>query len=160
MTQIRRATDPYDWNSLLRLLQTSFAYMEGRVDPPPSMYQLTPETLAQQSHTREIWVAEDNGMPVACVFLTPDSDVLYLSRLAVAQSHRGQGLARALIGLAEKRAVELGLPMIEARTRVELVENHMAFATMGFSQVGETAHEGFEHPTSLTLRKSIVRQRV
>ncbi|MCI5085719.1 MAG: N-acetyltransferase, partial [Rhodovulum sp.] len=42
-----RAKDPYDWSALLRLIRTSFAYMDGRIDPPSSMHQLTVDTLRQ-----------------------------------------------------------------------------------------------------------------
>jgi len=37
---------------------------------------------------------------------------LYLGKLAVAESHRGQGLARQLVDLAASRARALGLPAL------------------------------------------------
>ncbi|MEI2652271.1 MAG: GNAT family N-acetyltransferase [Microthrixaceae bacterium] len=76
------------------------------------------------------------GAPVACVFLTPKPGALYVGKLAVADSHRGQGLARRLIDRAEARAREMGLPALELQTRVELVENQAAFLAMGFREVG------------------------
>lgn len=150
-----RATDPYDWPALLRLIRSSFAYMEGRIDPPSSMHRLSAESIARHAGEGEVWVIEDAGGPVACAFFTPRADALYLGKLAVAQGARGQGLARRLIDCAEQRARALGLPALELQTRVELVENHVTFAAMGFTQIGETAHPGFDHPTSLTLRKPV-----
>jgi ribosomal protein S18 acetylase RimI-like enzyme len=73
----------------------------------------------------------------------------------VAASHRGQGLARRLIDQAEARARALQLPALELQTRVELVENQAAFRAMGFEEVGRTAHEGYDHPTSITFRRAV-----
>ena len=150
-----RAKDPYDWSALLRLIRTSFAYMDGRIDPPSSMHQLTVETVQRTATDCEIWVIEDQGTPVACVFLTPKDNILYLGKLAVASTHRGRGYARALIAKAEERAADLGLTEVELHTRVELFENHTTFAAMGFLQCDEFTHDGFDHPTSIVFRKKI-----
>jgi ribosomal protein S18 acetylase RimI-like enzyme len=146
------ATDPALWPPILALLQAAFAYMEGRIDPPSSLRDLTPEALTRQSEVGEIWVI---GAPVACVFLTPQPGALYVGKLAVAASHRGQGLARRLIDLAEARARVLRLPVLELQTRVELVENQAAFRAMGFEEVGRTAHPGYDRPTSITYRRPV-----
>lgn len=154
MTPIR-ATAPYDWQALMRLIQTNFAYMEGRIDPPSSMHRLTASEIARRSETGEIWVIEEERHPVACVFLTPRQGALYIGKLTVATSHRGRGLARLLVETAQARAQALGLRLLELQSRIELVENHAAFASMGFELAGETAHPGFDRPTSLTFRKQL-----
>lgn len=140
---------------VLALIRTTFAYMEGRIDPPSSMHRLTLEKISEQAATAEAWVIEDDGRAVACVFLRPKDRALYLGKLAVAMSHRGQGLARLLVGLAEARARELGLDSVELQSRVELTDNHSAFAALGFRVAGETAHPGFAEPTSLTFVKPV-----
>jgi predicted N-acetyltransferase YhbS len=144
------ATDPALWPAILGLLQAAFAYMEGRISPPSSLASLTRESLPA---TAEIWVI--GTPPVACVFLTPEPEALYIGKLAVAASHRGQGLARALIDLAETRARALGHPALRLQTRVELVENHAAFRALGFVEVARTAHPGFDRPTSITFRREV-----
>jgi GNAT superfamily N-acetyltransferase len=146
------ATDPALWPPILALLHEAFAYMEGRIDPPSSLRRLTPEALTRQAVAGEIWII---GAPVACVFLTPQPGALYLGKLAVAASHRGQGLSRRLIDLAEDRARALRLPALELETRVELVENQTAFQKMGFVEVGRTAHDGYDRPTSITYRRAV-----
>lgn len=146
------ATDPALWPAILSLLHETFAYMEGRIDPPSSLRDLTEEALTRQTQAGEIWVI---GAPVACVFLTPKPQALYIGKLAVAASHRGQGLARRLIDLAEERAGVLRLPALELRTRVELVENQTAFRAMGFVETGRTAHHGYDRPTSITYRRPV-----
>lgn len=145
-----RARDPFDWSAVLRLIQTEFADMQGRIDPPSSMLALTEASLAAMP---EVWVA--GTPPVACMVLTPKTDVLYLGKLAVARAHRGQGLARQMVAVAEARARDLGLPWLELQTRIELVENHTAFAALGFVETAKTAHKGYDRPTTITFRKAI-----
>lgn len=134
---------------VLSLLRRSFAYMEGRIDPPSSTHGLTQDDIRLQAQDAEIWVVEDDKRVIACVFLSPQDSYLYLSRLSVAKSHRGRGLARRLVDLAQERARSLGLSSIELKSRVELTENHSAFTALGFQMVGEVAHPGFDEPTSL-----------
>jgi len=146
-------TDPSVWPAVLRLLHEAFAYMEGRIDPPSSLRDLTLEALTRQAKVGEIWVI---GAPVACVFLTPKPGALYVGKLAVAEGQRGQGLARQLLDLAEHRARVTGLPVLELQVRVELVENQAAFRAMGFVEVGRTAHPGYDRPTSINYRRAVV----
>jgi GNAT superfamily N-acetyltransferase len=144
----RRAT-PADLPATLALIQSAFAFMEGRIDPPSSMYRLTVEDLAQS----EVWVI--GAPPLSCIVLTPKTDALYLGKLAVAPPERGKGRARALIDHAATRARELALSALELQTRIELTENQRLFETMGFSELARTAHEGYDRPTSITYRRPL-----
>jgi predicted GNAT superfamily acetyltransferase len=89
--------------------------------------------------------------------LTPTDESLYLGKLAVRNSERGSGLARVLINHAEHCAQQLGLPILELQTRIELTENQRTFASMGFVEHERTAHGGFSRPTSITFRKPVPR---
>jgi N-acetylglutamate synthase-like GNAT family acetyltransferase len=151
----RRLTGDEDMAPILKLIRECFAYMDGRIDPPSSMHALTETGVAEQARTGEAWVLEEPGVPVACVFLTPKSDRLYIGKLAVADAFRGQGLGRQLIDHAANRAKALGLATLELQTRVELVENQTAFEAMGFVRTGETAHPGYDRPTSITYSRPI-----
>jgi ribosomal protein S18 acetylase RimI-like enzyme len=146
------ATDPALWSPILALLREAFAGMEGRIDPPSSLRDLTPEALSRQAEVGEIWIF---GAVVACIFLTPKPGALYLGKLAVAATHRGQGLGRQLIDHAETRARAMQLPLLELQTRVELAENHATFRALGFSEAGRTAHPGYDRPTSITYRRVV-----
>lgn len=148
-----RAENPQDWAALLALIRAAFAGMDGRIDPPSSMHMLTEDAIAEQAVTGEVWVV--GAPPVACVFLTPRPGRLYIGKLAVADGYRGRGLARHLIGVAEARAQSMGLPVLELQTRVELIENHAAFAAMGFTKTAETAHPGFARTTALTFQRAV-----
>ncbi|MES0828080.1 GNAT family N-acetyltransferase [Ruegeria sp. SCP11] len=138
---------------VLRLIRDSFAYMEGRIDPPSSMHRLTDESLRQQAQDEEVWII--GNPPTAVMFLTAKPGRLYLSKLAVDQSRRGQGLARSLVDWAETRARATGHTVLELQTRIELVENHTVFARLGFVKTGETAHPGYNRTTSITMQKRL-----
>ncbi|MDE9451446.1 GNAT family N-acetyltransferase [Aliiroseovarius sp. Z3] len=151
----RRVSPDEDMAPILALLHRAFAGMDGRIDPPSSLHRLTPEGIADQVRTGEVWVIDG----AACVFLTPQPDAtppsLYVGKLAVDPSAQGRGLARALMTLAEQRAADLGLSRLVLQTRIELVENHAIFEKLGFVKTAETAHEGFERPTSYRFEKSL-----
>ncbi len=147
----QRAQAPYDWDRLHVLITRAFAGMEGRIDPPSSLHHLTTRDIAAQSRTGEIWVI---GAPaVACVFLTPRPDALYLSKLAVDPAVHRMGYARRLIAVAEARAQAFSLPALELSTRIELVENHAIFRALGFVQTATSAHDGYDRPTALIFTK-------
>lgn len=153
LTPRRLAPGDAGLTEVLTLIQSTFAFMDGRIDPPSSMHRLTLDSVSAHAGTGEVWVIGD---PVqACVFLTPKADSLYLGKLAVTPDARRRGLARHLIALAGSRAAELRLPCVELQTRVELVENHATFEAMGFRETDRTAHAGYDRPTSITYRLSV-----
>ncbi|QCO57553.1 GNAT family N-acetyltransferase (plasmid) [Pseudorhodobacter turbinis] len=142
---------PYDWDALYALIQRAFASMEGRIDPPSSLYRMTAKDLA--THPGEVWVI---GRPArACMVLTPTAGSLYLGRLSVDKPWLRKGYARILITHAESRARALGLPVLKLQSRIELVENHAVFFALGFKQSGASTHKGFSAPTSLIFTKEV-----
>jgi len=155
MTPHRVDPDYPNWDAVLRLVLDAFDFMDGRIDPPSSAHRLTTADMAAQAGTGAVWVIEDAGRPVACLFAKPKTDALYLGKLAVAAGHRGQGLARLLVAAAAEEARSRGLTWLELETRIELTENHAAFARMCFVKTGETAHPGYDRPTSITMRRQL-----
>lgn len=147
-----------DVGELLALLRRAFAYMEDRIDPPSSVEQLTVASLTAKAEDEDmIWAVETGRGLVGCMFALDLGDVLYLSKIAVDVPYQGQGICQRMMDCAEDLANQRGIPALGLQTRVELIENHAAFARMGFVQVGETAHPGFTQPTSITMRKPLRR---
>lgn len=146
---------PYEWASLLRLIQGAFSYMDGVIDPPSSMHRLTEADIAAQAVVGEVWAIA--APPVACMFLTVKGGWLYLGKLAVRSDHRGKGLARSLVDTAMERAKALGLQGVELQTRLELTANHATFRALGFAEVGRSAHPGYDRPTTLTFRRPVLK---
>lgn len=148
-------TDFNDWVALLTLLRAAFAGMEGRVDPPSSLSRLDVAGLHAKAQAEDLFVIRTAGDLVACGFGVPVADAYYLSKLAAAPQHQGQGHARRLIETAAARARGLGLSRLTLQTRVELVENHALFLALGFRQTGATAHQGHDRPTSLSFSRDL-----
>ena len=147
----RRMAPAEDMAPVHALLTAAFAYMEGVIDPPSSLTRMTPADLARDAAEAELWVVDPG--PAACMILTPKRDSLYLGKLAVAESHRGRGLARVMIEHAMARARALGLPAVTLQTRVELAQNQATFLRLGFIETGRSAHPGYDRPTSITYRR-------
>ena len=145
------ASDTAALAQVLRLIQTSFAYMTGRIDPPSSMHQLTVSALAQMAKDSSVLALGD---PVAaCLVAKPLPRALYLGKIAIASDLRGRGVLRALLGRSEELARALSLSRLELQVRIELVENQNIFGKCGFVETARNAHPGYDRATEITMQK-------
>ena len=153
---VRRASvDFADWEAVRTLVLDAFASMEGRIDPPSSALRLTPQSMAADAANGALLLAESGSTLVGCAFVRPKQDALYIGKLAVRPNLHGSGIGKALVEAARAEAWALGLQALELQTRIELIENHAAFARMGFIKTAETAHRGYQRPTSITMRSPV-----
>jgi GNAT superfamily N-acetyltransferase len=129
--------------------------MDSRINPPSSALRLTAQSMKADADKSALLIAERAGDLVGCVFAQVKGDALYIGKLAVRPGLQGAGIGRKLVDAAREEARRRGLGMLELQTRVELTENHATFARMGFVKTGETAHEGFDRPTSITMRAPV-----
>ena len=144
------------WDELHALLMRSFASMEGRIDPPSSLLAMDAAALAAKAREETLFLATDGDALIGCAFLRIEGDRLYVGKVAVDSAWRGRGIARRMFALAEEFASREGLSHLELQTRVELTENHDTFGRLGFIKTAETAHAGYDRPTSITMRKPVV----
>lgn len=152
MPQISQAGTDADWEAIHALLTRAFAFMEGRIDPPSSLTRMAPDCLARKAETETVLLATDPSL-IGCLFAKPEDGALYLGKIAIHPEHQGRGIGRALVAAAEDLARQNGQTALVLETRIELTENHAAFARLGFVKTAETAHPGYDHPTSITMRK-------
>jgi GNAT superfamily N-acetyltransferase len=153
---VRRApVDFADWEAVRTLIHDSFASMKGRIDPPSSAWRLTPQSLAADAAEGALLLARLGGTMVGCAFVRPKQDALYIGKLAVQPGLQRSGIGNALVAAAREEARALGLKALELQTRIELTENHAAFARMGFVKIAETVHRGYQRPTSITMRAPV-----
>ncbi|MFC5755120.1 GNAT family N-acetyltransferase [Rhizobium sp. GCM10022189] len=141
------------WGELLDLILASFAYMDGRIDPPSSAIRLTTESLMEKAKAEIAYAVENAGRLVGCIFLRAETDCLYVGKLAVLPSAQGTGIGRRLLAVAEETALDLGLPALRLETRIELVGNHATFAAWGFDKTAEKSHPGFSRVTFIEMKK-------
>ncbi|MBW9052217.1 GNAT family N-acetyltransferase [Rhizobium mesosinicum] len=155
MTPFRIDESFVRWAELLDLILVSFAYMEGRIDPPSSASRLTVESLAEKAKAEIAYAVENAGQLAGCIFLRPEADCLYVGKLAVLPSAQGKGIGRRLLEIAEETARELGLQALRLETRIELFGNHKTFAAWGFERTAEKSHPGFARVTFIEMRKAL-----
>ena len=141
------------WEELLALIGGAFAYMDGVIDPPSSAHLLTPESLAEKAKRETVFLAIEDGRIVGCVFALERARDFYVGKLAVEPDRQGHGIGSRLMHAVEDLARRRDKDAIELQTRIELIGNHAAFARLGFRETERTAHEGYDRPTSITMRK-------
>lgn len=156
LLEVERASDQFDdWRALLELIQSAFAYMENRIDPPSSMRLLTPEILAKKIRQETLFYTREKERLIGCAFADIRNDCVYVGKLSIAKDQQGKGIGKRLMQACEDLACEIGRDELEIQARVELVENQRFFGKLGFVKSGETAHAGYDRPTSITMRKRL-----
>ena len=149
------AADFDRWDDLLALIRRAFAYMDGVIDPPSSAHLLTADSLGEKAKRETAFLAVENGRIVGCVFALERAEDFYVGKLAVDAACQGRGIGKLLIEAVEEHARLAGKHALELQVRIELAANHAAFARLGFRETERTAHEGYDRPTSITMRKAL-----
>jgi N-acetylglutamate synthase-like GNAT family acetyltransferase len=144
------------WDELLALILSSFAYMDGVIDPPSSAHKLTLASLAQKAKDEIGFIATHEGKIAGCMFLKPEEKCLYVGKLAVAPGVQGKGLGRKLLDVAEEIAKAMQLPALRLETRIELIGNQTTFSRWGFFKSAEGSHYGFTRKTFVEMRKEMI----
>ena len=143
------------WDELLSLILRAFAPMDGVIDPPSSAYLLSPESLKDKAERETVFLALQDGLIAGCIFALERTTDVYVGKLAVEPELQGQGIGRRLMQAVEDFARSRNKPAIELQTRIELTANHATFARLGFRETARTAHQGYDRPTSITMRKEL-----
>jgi ribosomal protein S18 acetylase RimI-like enzyme len=92
---------------------------------------------------------------LGCVLVEEKEGDLYFGRLSVLPSARGHGLAKRLIEAVEAEARRRGLSGVRLGVRVVLTDNQRLFQALGYLETSREAHPGFDHPTSINMRKPL-----
>ena len=143
------------WDELLGLIMRAFAPMDGVIDPPSSAHLLSTESLRDKAGQETAFLALQDGRIAGCVFALERSADFYVGKLAVEAEFQGQGIGRRLMQAVEDFARGRNKSAIELQTRIELTANHATFARLGFRETARTAHQGYDRPTSITMRKEL-----
>lgn len=150
-----------DAASLAATIAAAFEQYRGRLIPESGAFRDTADAISRElaDGTGAI-IAEQNGETLGCVMIKPVDGDLYFGRLAVTPSARGRGIARRLVGAVEAEAARRGLAGVRLGVRIVLTENQRFFTALGYVETSREAHPGFDHPTSITMRKSFSPDRV
>jgi ribosomal protein S18 acetylase RimI-like enzyme len=91
----------------------------------------------------EAWVAEADGEAIGFLVLIATGEVMVLDGVAVLPSHQGLGAGRALLTLAEERAVARGCARIALYTNEAMVENQALYERIGYVETQRAEVHGF-----------------
>ena len=129
---IRRA-EGRDADGLGRCIDAAYADYAARIDDLPPVS----EDCAGEIARHVVWVAEAGGAIVGGLVLVPSDGFLLLANVAVHPDHRGTGLGRRLLTLAETEAVDRGYPELRLTTHADMPETIRLYARNGWVQVSQ-----------------------
>jgi ribosomal protein S18 acetylase RimI-like enzyme len=143
-----------DAPSIAATIAAAFAQYRGRLVPESGAFGETADAIAAKlKKGAGAIVAERNGEILGCVITNLQEGDLYFGRLSVLPTVRGLGLAKRLIAAVEQDARARGLPGVRLGVRIALPDNQRLFQSLGYREISREAHPGFDHPTSINMRK-------
>jgi DNA-binding MarR family transcriptional regulator/N-acetylglutamate synthase-like GNAT family acetyltransferase len=96
------------------------------------------------SKRERCWIAESQGMPVGCVFITKQSQsVAKLRLLLVTRRARGMGIGSRLIDECVRFAKQAGYRKLALWTQSNLLDARKLYKKAGFTLVRQHAHHRF-----------------
>jgi len=137
------------------LIRRAFAAQPRPTDPPSSALKETAATITAHLVRGGGAVLERDGRVVGAVLWELEDGALYISRVSVDPESRRQGIARALVGEAEREARRRGLSRMTLGVRLELEENRQLFRSCGFEDFEFRRHEGYTQPTWVLMERRL-----
>ncbi len=155
-TLVLRAATAADAPALFATILAAFEQYRGKLVPESGAFRETAQSIAAEFIAGGgAIVAERNGALLGCAMTKLLEGDLYFGRLSVVPAARGLGLARQLIAAVEADARARGLPGVQLGVRIALPQNQALFASLGYREVSREAHDGFDDPTSINMRKAL-----
>lgn len=136
---LRPATDA-DVPAITHLVNAAYGpYVERIGMRPGPMNEDYGEVICE----RQVTVAESEGALVGVLVLGTTADGFLIHNVAVHPEHRGEGLGRALLELAESEARKAGFDSIHLFTHEGLVESRALYERIGYVEYERRPLEGF-----------------
>src|SRR3954447_1602939 len=136
---LRRAV-PEDAPAITELVQAAYAGYVERIGLRPAPMDVD---YVDEIATREIWVLPGVGRLDAVLVVHAEADHLFVHNIAVLAERQGEGLGRALLEFAERRAAELGLPELRLLTNELMTENRAMYEHLGWEEIEQRAEHGY-----------------
>jgi ribosomal protein S18 acetylase RimI-like enzyme len=155
-TFVLRAATAADAPVLAATIAAAFEPYRGKLVPESGAFRETADGIARElSKGAGAIIAERNGAVLGCVMTTLEDGDLYFGRLSVLPAARGAKLSVRLIAAVENEARRRGLPGVRLGVRIALPDNQKLFHSLGYREISRKAHPGFDHPTSINMRKTL-----
>jgi ribosomal protein S18 acetylase RimI-like enzyme len=100
------------------------------------------DDYAEIVRTRKVTVAESSRTIVGVLVLDVTDDGYLLETVGVDPAHRGKGLGRVLLELAESQARRAGFDSIYLYTHQKMTENQALYAKIGYLEYDRRVDDG------------------
>jgi ribosomal protein S18 acetylase RimI-like enzyme len=101
------------------------------------------DDYAEVIHTQQVIVAERGGVITGVLVLAVADEGFFINNVAVQPSHRGTGLGRALLQLAETEARRAGFDSVSLYTHEQMTENISLYSKIGYLEYDRRQERGF-----------------
>ena len=125
-------------------MEAAYARIAERIIDLPSVSANCAEEIAKF----QVWVAHAGNDVVGGLVLVPQDGFMQLANVAVHPDHRGTGLGRTLMTLAEAKALKQGYRELRLNTHVDMPENVSLYTHLGWEQTGQDG-------SSISMKKTI-----
>ncbi len=136
---LRPATDA-DAEAIADLVDAAYGPYVERIGMRPGPMD---EDYREVIRDRQVTVAESEDGLVGLLVLGATPDGFFIHNVAVHPAHRGKGLGRALLELAESEARRAGFDSIYLYTHEGLVESRALYERIGYVEYERRPFEGF-----------------
>jgi ribosomal protein S18 acetylase RimI-like enzyme len=134
--KLRPAT-PADVPRVTEVVQAAYAHYVARIGEPPRPMI---DDYAEVVRTHRVVVAERAGTILGLAVLVVSDDGFFLDNVAVAPSHQGTGVGRALLEHAETAARAAGFDAIHLYTHERMTENLALYSRIGYVEYDRRQH--------------------
>jgi N-acetylglutamate synthase-like GNAT family acetyltransferase len=125
-----RKAEHRDADALSACIDAAYAQYAARITDLPPVSANCAEEIAKY----QVWVAEIENEVAGGIVIIPKEDFMRLANVAVHPDHKGAGLGRALIALAESESLDQGYREMRLTTHVDMPENVQLYAHLGWQQ--------------------------
>ncbi len=94
--------------------------------------------------TGQVWLATITNVVVGLIVLQPQVDHLLIYSVAVAPTHVGQGIGRALLVWAETETCRRGFTKIQLYTNEKMTENLALYQRIGYLEYQRATYKGLQ----------------
>jgi ribosomal protein S18 acetylase RimI-like enzyme len=138
------------------LVQAAFAEYEGKLAAPPGALKEPRADVERDIEEGRALLAWDRGEAVGTVRYKPYPDYLYVGRLAVLPTRRGEGIGAALMQYLEQEiAPSLGLDVLRLSTRISMPGNLAFYKRIGYEVEGEEPHSSGKDTVVLFIKRLV-----
>jgi ribosomal protein S18 acetylase RimI-like enzyme len=144
-----RAAGVEDASNVAELIDAAYRHYVERIGGPPRPMT---DDYAEVIRDRRVTVAEAHGAIVGVIVLTVTDEGFLVDNVAVHPAHRGTGVGRALLELAEAEARRAGFDSIHLYTHEKMTENLELYARIGYVEYDRRPQGAF---SLVYLRKQL-----